>query len=394
MDHGPGARLYVPSCDLLVLHRIPVDRDLLARCKRLQEQGGVVVADLDDLVFDVFEVRQFARALGEPLVRRIGFWRDARAIREGILNADLVLVSTQPLADRLAGVCTRVELYRNSFSAEMLHLSDHAWQSRSATQDRVVIGYASGTPTHALDFRAILPAIERILDHNPSAHLRILGHLRVPAELSRYGVRVEHRGFVPWQSLPAELSEFDINIVPLEENRNFCRAKSEVKFVEASLVRVPTVASGIPAYARAITSWVDGVTARSMVEWAESLELLIRNKELRRVMGAAAFETVTRDFSPECRTAELGGLLAGYFGKRVLGHRGASQMGGTVSSVGDGLPVAGDRRGADAALSTLLGKAYHFLRYESFPSVAARLLVSLLVRYERMVKGFRRNSHG
>lgn len=393
-DHASGARLHLPSCDVLVLHRIPVDRDLLAHCKRIQERGGVVLADLDDLVFDASEVRRFARALGEPLVRRIGFWRDALAIREGILNADLTLVSTQALADELTGVCTRVQTYRNSYSTEMQQLSDHAWRSRRVTDNRVVIGYASGTPTHALDFRTILPVIERTLDRNPSAHLRVLGHLQVPAELCRFGPRVEHRGFVPWRSLPAELSEFDINIVPLEGDRHFCRAKSEVKFLEASLVRVPTIASAIPAYASAMTSGMDGVTARSLEDWTEGLEFLVRNRELRRAMGMAAFETVRQEYSPERRTAELRGLLAGYFGERVVGHSEAGRMGGTVSSAGVGLLVVADRCGAIPARSSMLGKAYHFLRFESYLSVAARFLVSLLVRYERMIRGFRRFLHG
>ena len=48
-------------------------------------------------------------------------------------------------------------------------------------------------------------------------------------------------------NLPALISEVDINLAPLVDSI-FNRAKSEIKWIEAALVKVPTVASKIGAF--------------------------------------------------------------------------------------------------------------------------------------------------
>ena len=59
-----------------------------------------------------------------------------------------------------------------------------------------------------------------------------------------------------WDKLPALISEVDINLAPLVDSI-FNRAKSEIKWIEAALVKVPTVASKIGAFSDMV---IDGET--------------------------------------------------------------------------------------------------------------------------------------
>src|SRR5690606_21254797 len=96
----------------------------------------------------------------------------------------------------------------------------------------------------------------------------------------------------------------------LEQGNLFCRAKSEIKFVEAGLLGIPTVASRIDPFEQVIESGVNGFLAGSVIEWINALEELIQHPELRQTIGEAARQTVETHYSLEARTADLATTLA------------------------------------------------------------------------------------
>ena len=62
------------------------------------------------------------------------------------------------------------------------------------------------------------------------------------------------------------IAEVDINLAPLEQSI-FNEAKSENKWVEAALVKVPTVASNVGAFQRMIVSGETGILCDTEDEW-------------------------------------------------------------------------------------------------------------------------------
>lgn len=393
LEFRAGERLRLGSCDLVVLHRIPADRFLLKECRRVQSEGGLVAVDVDDLVFDPREVGRFARDLAEPLARRVAVVGDARAIRTGIMAADLALAATRPLREALRGLCQRVEHYGNSYSPEMLRLSEEAFGRRRASGGEVVLGYASGTPTHALDFAGIVPVLVDLFARFPQVRLRIIGFMEAGGELQRFGDRIERRPFVPWRMLPGELADLDVNLVPLEAQRPFCRMKSEVKFLEAALVRVPTVADGTPAFRSAILDGENGFIPRDAGEWRERLAALIEAPELRRTVGERAYRDVVGGYSPEVRIIKLASILnnAACFDQIGAGRRVAPGNGVGAPASDRGLRV--DPNIVPRRVG-VCSKGMHFLRYEPPAAVLRRLLLFVLVRFSRVAGSSGRSPNG
>ena len=134
---------------------------------------------------------------------------------------------------------------------------------------------------------------------HPQTELHILGPLVVPPELRQFGERVRNLPLVPWQEVLGILSTFDINLGPLERGNPFCHAKSEVKYIEAAPLSIPTVASRIDAFEFAIRDGENGFLAGDTEEWVEKLEQLLSDSTLRRRMGEAARADVLARYTPE-----------------------------------------------------------------------------------------------
>jgi hypothetical protein len=111
-------------------------------------------------------------------------------------------------------------------------------------------------------------------------------------------------------ALPAELARFDINLAPLEPDNIFCAAKSELKYFEAALAGVPTIASPVGRLGRAIAHGRTGLLAASEAEWYAALRQLLDDSPLRRRMGRDAYHDSLRHFGPPQRRARLRSLFA------------------------------------------------------------------------------------
>jgi hypothetical protein len=76
---------------------------------------------------------------------------------------------------------------------------------------------------------------------------------------------------VPLEHLSEEISRFDIDLAALEICNPSCEAKSELEFLEATLVDVPTIASPTGPFRRAVRHGETGFLAVTLGEWHETL---------------------------------------------------------------------------------------------------------------------------
>ncbi len=176
----------------------------------------------------------------------------------------------------------------------------------SAGHDGTIrISYLSGTPSHNKDFATITGALCRILAEFPQTRLVLAGPLDTEDQLNQFQSQIIRVPFAPRKEYFATVASMDINVAPLELGNPFCEAKSELKFFEAGLLGVPTVAVANETYKGAITDGVDGFVAASPDEWYEKLKMLITDPELRQrvrdnaLTGALTYHTTEHGSSPE-----------------------------------------------------------------------------------------------
>ncbi len=327
----------VRECPVVIFHRVGLDRFVEGLYRRVRGDGGLVVYDTDDLVFDA-EARLAVRhrLYGADTVRAAWVREDATALREAMEGADAVLVSTEYLADQVRRLGRPAWVHRNGFSLEMLRLSEDARAQRGRARDavatagargaegrrergRIVIGYASGTPTHDGDFPVAKPALLRLLGARGDVELWLVGPVDPGEGWGSARDRVRRIPLVPWPDLPRLLAQFDINIAPLDCSKRACRAKSEAKYIEAGLVAVPTVASAGAGFDWAIRSGDNGLLASSVEDWAAHLELLVGDPERRRRVGERAYADVLARYHPAVRGRELVATLNSV-GTTLRGH--------------------------------------------------------------------------
>lgn len=293
--------------DLLVVQRCRNTKTLAYILARRRELGKPSLFETDDLTFD-----PAADVHALPGVGGILKARDIATQASVMRACDGALCSTTFLAERLRRTHPeRTFVIRNGFSAVMQAASRQACASLADDYStaRVVMGYASGTPTHDRDLGLVEDQLLEALEAQPQLELHLVGRIKKTPRMQRFGERVRELPFVPWADLPQVLRGFHINLAPFVLDEPFTQGKSELKYLEAALVAVPTIASPLPAFVHAMNPDV-GVLCRRAEQWSEAIAALSTDAVRRRKLGLAAQARVERDYGPEARSADWAALFA------------------------------------------------------------------------------------
>jgi glycosyltransferase involved in cell wall biosynthesis len=277
-------------------------------------RGIMVAFDIDDLVFEPEYMREpyfdYVRTLSvnerERWAEKVAGWR------RSLLEADCAIVATAPLAAAAEKLGKRALVWPNGISCRMIDGARRLSECSLGADGRVRLGYAPGAPTHQKDFAKIVRPLASVLADRPQVSLTIVGYLDLAEfpELMTHAPRIEQRPLVPHHELGSEYARFDINLAPLEAGNPFCEAKSELKYFEAALVQVPTVAAATGPYTAAIRSGVNGYIARNEEEWRDRLLVLIDDQGTRQEMGREAYWHALVRFGPEAQCLDGLALIA------------------------------------------------------------------------------------
>jgi O-antigen biosynthesis protein len=278
----------VDHYDSFVLNRVSWSDDVAVFVDRAAACGKRVVFDTDDLVFEPDLGRYLAFMDKWPEESRRAEWGRMDAYRRTLEGCGRATVSTEPLAEAARKRVPEVEVVYNVVSAEMIRLADAALASSNARGDEVTVAYLSGTGTHDRDFLEAADAVLAALDRFPHVRFLAVGKLQLDDRFARFGSRVTKLPLQPWQSLPEILSGIDVNLAPLEADNPFTECKSCVKYLEAALLGVPTIASPRPDFVRVIEHGRNGFLADDRDTWRETLEALIGSSAIRAEVGAQA----------------------------------------------------------------------------------------------------------
>jgi glycosyltransferase involved in cell wall biosynthesis len=281
-----------------ILYRVPGTPEMLALIDTLRGLGVPFAWEVDDLIFDEDLYRRNSNLADlDPGLRR-ELLAGVALYRRALLACGRGIASTPELAAAMRGAgVAEVAVVENALDQETLDLAA-AIRAARAPHDGVLITYGSGTKTHDTDFLQAAPALLRLLRARPEVRLRIVGELTLPAAFDMMAERIERVAPVPYARYLALLGESDISIAPLEPSL-FNDAKSNIKFLEASILGVPSVCSPRAQFSAMIRDGGNGFLADTDEAWFAALDALAGDAARREAMGRAALADTMRRYAPE-----------------------------------------------------------------------------------------------
>ena len=294
-----------------IIYRAPYTKELEDFVRKAQKYNKVVFYDIDDLVFDLKYTEEI-ESLKKLPKDELDLYNDG-VVRFGKMMdcCDCCTTSTRVIMEEMKKRGKDVCIDRNIASLEMQAYSDKAIVNVKRDNSKVVIGYASGSLTHNEDFELIKPALKRILKEYKNVQLKLVGALDIPGDLEEFRSQILTSPFVDYKKLPTVIRSFDINIAPLK-NTFFNSAKSSIKWMEAGLVKVPTIASDVGDFRDSITDGVNGVLCKDN-QWYKKIKELIEDETLRLNVAEGAYTTVKNEYT----SIQSGKVLSDFILKKL-----------------------------------------------------------------------------
>lgn len=268
---------------------------------RLREQGKVVIADYDDLIFGGEEV-----ALCSSIVKNNNDTPERateifRNNLEALRLIDHFTVSTEPLARELQAVHpdAHVAVVHNFIPDSILALAERG-RLREQPKNRKMLMYCSGTMSHNRDYPVAERAIMNTLARDKAMTLYLFGALTVENSMRTHPQIRLHPPVEYWQ-LFDHMAETAFTIAPLEHSR-FNACKSNVKFLESALVGSTLLATDIPDMQRvgdagivllsSAEAWEDTLAHIDTIDTSANIE-----KNYRYLTEHCAGSTFEREFA-------------------------------------------------------------------------------------------------
>lgn len=308
VQDNPFLHSYAEEFSVFVFHRTVFTHPISTFLESIKKREKTIIFETDDLVYDpkylelmdyyrninVLEKKLYANGLGGEIVT------DS--------YVTVATTTTEYLAEKLRERGKTVFIVPNRLSRQDVAWANAAYGTcKKRVRDGFVrLAYFSGTPSHNKDFATITRPLAKILETHPETRLLVVGPLDIEeGTLDAYQDQIERVSFVSREKLFDIIAHVDINLAPLEIGNPFCESKSELKFFEAGIVRVPTVAAATDTFKRVILDTIDGMVAANEDEWLTKLERLITDATYRADMGEAAHEKALVNYTTVRATNDL-----------------------------------------------------------------------------------------
>lgn len=293
--------------DIAIIYRAPATPEVIDVLGLARKFGVTTFYDIDDLIFDD-RCYPPSRAALEGMVtpsEYAGLVTGRALFREAMALCDFGIASTPPIQAVMASVVRRGRCFlsRNALGRSHLHeLKRIAETGRDDRTDRSTHGadqpfvffYGSGSRSHNENFAIMAPALAKVMRNHPHTRLRVFGPVELGKVFDGLESRIERLGFTTdlgayWKALTSA----DVNLAPLTPGA-FNDGKSEIKWMEAAMLGVPSVVSASAVYDELIVNGQDGWIARAPKDWLAILDQLVRQPQSG--VGAAARARVLTEY--------------------------------------------------------------------------------------------------
>jgi len=283
------------NADVCVFHR-PNDDRAFNVATQLKKMGKKIVYDNDDTYKNFTGLEKYQ----EKRLEYVDRWTD-RFIRE---MADLVTCSTEFLADEYRKLNPNVVVLPNC-------VDPMDWPDEPQRNDngKVRIGFVGSVAMND-DFKSLGPVLEKLTKRDDVEVIMF----SLPPKSNPKVMRMYKEDYAFWDNLNVQWQPFvgiqdyietldnlklDMMLIPRHDDY-FNRCKSNLKFLEASMLEIPCIMQG---FADGLSPYQinpkDGQYGQIIVDnsqWESAIEDLIKNPEKRREIGKKAREYVLSEY--------------------------------------------------------------------------------------------------
>jgi glycosyltransferase involved in cell wall biosynthesis len=286
------------QADVVVFHR-PDDENKLKLARLLKQQGKKIVYDNDDTYKDDNGFKVNAMLDEERMQRRMKSMGET--LDAFIKEADLVTCTTEYLADEYRKINPNVTVVPNCIDPFMF---DEPLRNDTGT---FRVGF-TGSVGCTLDFEHAV----RIVEKAPWAQWVMYslpnkenGKIYEKLYHDEYKILetlpIEWHAFTPFHEYYETLNELRLDAMVIPRNETpFNKAKSNLKFLEASMLQIPVVAQafsdGMSPYEVDPEDAKHVLLARTTDEFVQHLAFLRDNPDKRIEMGKRAQEYVANKY--------------------------------------------------------------------------------------------------
>ena len=283
---------------IIIFFRCPYTKKIGKAISLAKSLNKKVLFDIDDLIIDTkyTDIIPYLNSLTK--IKKKNYDNHVKKIQKTLKLCHGAITTTETLARELKHYVPTVFINHNVASEKMWSLSQEALKMKNLIRKdgHIVIGYFSGSFSHNPDIEMIKPILYKILKEYKKVQILLFGLISNDNLFNDFPSQIILKRFIDWKQLPKIISTVDINIAPIE-NLTFNWAKSENKWVEAALVKVPTIASNYGQFKRVIKHNETGLLCSDLNDWYLNLKSLINNGVLRKIIGENAYEYCRKEYN-------------------------------------------------------------------------------------------------
>ncbi len=284
--------------DIIVLMRTRWSEPVAHILDKAKATRIPVVFDVDDLLFSVKYADLFCRVLNDMSTETLRTFRSEFSDFARVFACTAFsTASTEFIAERMRQEGKEAFVIPNGFNRTQQRIAQRALKRPRPAGVRYIV-YMSGTRTHDRDLQQAIPALTRVVQEYPDVRFRLIGYADETLLPPALAAKTDTVPFMSWKKLIRFAAENTINIAPLEVANPFCHAKSELKYFEAAIAGVPTVASPTDTFRRCIDSGVNGLLADGEEEWYTAFHTLLDDPARYAAIRGEAMRRAQAEYSP------------------------------------------------------------------------------------------------
>ena len=270
------------TADIVITQAVHTNQGMAMLCAIKEKFGIPVYAEFDDDPYSLSSQHPYFDNLAPGSQAEL--WCD-----DLIQTVDGIFVSTEYLKEQFSKKCGNIHVIPNGIDFQVWdELKD-----KKRRGETINFGWVGGA-NHYEDLELIEKPIKYILDKYPSTRFILAIGGEVPPFFARHkqikSYDFEH--WVPIEKYPQFMRNLhiDIGLAPLRD-RSFNRAKSNLKWLEYSALKIPMIASPVEPYIG-----TSGLLAKTEDDWIKHMEDMIKHNSKRRRLGEDSYNMIKQQF--------------------------------------------------------------------------------------------------